>query len=204
MSLYSLVIHTLKPFFKLFYRHRVYGLENFVPGCAIIAANHVSFYDPPLIAISAPEELQFLARASLFRHRFFGKLIRALNAHPVSGGSRDAQVLRTVIKLLKEQKKVLLFPEGTRTEGDLKTVYAGVGLLSQKSGCPVIPTFIAGADKIWGRDRCFPKLWGRTSVTFCKPIYPKDYAHLDRKEGQIAIAEAFAKTLQEFRRQKKK
>lgn len=196
--LYKIVLLAVKTFFKLFYRHKVYGLENFVSGCGIIAANHVSFYDPPLIAVSSPEEIHFLARKTLFDHQIFGAFIQKLNAHPVSGGAGDASVLRMILKLLKKGNKVLLFPEGTRREGELGEIREGLGLLAYKSGCPIIPAYIFGADTAWPRSRKFPKLWGRTAVVFGKPIDPAAFSHLERREAQRAIAAAFAAAINEL------
>ncbi|HPE84613.1 MAG: 1-acyl-sn-glycerol-3-phosphate acyltransferase [Chlamydiia bacterium] len=199
--LYKIVILVVKIFFKLVYRHKVYGLENFVSGCGIIAANHVSFYDPPLIAVSAPEEIHFLARKTLFDHKIFGAFIQKLNSHPVSGGAGDASVLRTILKLLKQGNKVLLFPEGTRREGELGEIREGLGLLAYKSGCPIIPAYILGADAVWPRSRKFPKLWGKTAVIFGKPIDPEAFSHLERREAQKAIAAAFTTAINKLSQQ---
>lgn len=182
-------------FFALFYRHKVYGLENFIPGGAIIAANHTSFLDPPLVSTSCPEEIHFLARKTLFRNPIFGYFIRKLNSHPVSGSGADAATFRTVLKLLQEGKKVLVFPEGQRTYGKIGEIRGGLGLLSTKSQKPIIPVYIHGTSKILGRGKYFPKLWGRTSVTFSTPIDPKDFSHLGKKEAIDAISKRFEQTL---------
>lgn len=190
--LYWFVIHSMGLFFLVFYRHKVYGLENYTKGGAIIAGNHTSFYDPPLVSISCPEEIHFLARKTLFRNSLFGWFIRSLNSHPVGGAGSDVASFRTVLKLLVEGKKVLLFPEGTRNKDGLGQMQGGLGLLSIKSGCPIIPVYIRGADKVFGRGRKFPKLWGKTSVTFCKPIDPKSFAGLEKKQAIKQIAQTFA------------
>ena len=195
---YKCIILICGTFFRLFYRHKIYGLENYIQGGALVAANHVSFYDPPLVAVSCPEEMHFLARKTLFEHKFFGALIRKLNSHPVTGGASDVSVMRTILKLLKEGKKVLLFPEGTRTEGKLGEIREGLGLLAQKSDCPIIPAYIFGAEKIWPPSRKFPKLSGKTAVVFGKPIKPSVYAHQTRKEAQRQIARDFTRKMHEL------
>ena len=88
--LYGFVILVVGIFFKVFYRHKVYGLNHFPEGSALIAPNHVSFLDPPCVAISCPGEIHFLARQTLFRS-FFGKFIRALNSHPVQQNATNLQ-----------------------------------------------------------------------------------------------------------------
>ncbi len=196
---YKWVILLFGSFFRLFYRHKICGIENYVKGGAIIAANHVSFYDPPLVAASVSEEIHFLARKTLFDHKLLGLFIRNLNAHPVSGGASDVSVLRTILKLLKEGKKVLIFPEGTRTEGEFGEVREGLGLLAQKSGCPIIPVYIAGAEKVWPRSRKFPKLWGKITVSFGSAIKPQNFSHLERKDAQKQITDCFMSELRRLK-----
>ena len=80
--LYKLVTFVVFWLFRILYRHKIYGTHNFYPGAAILAGNHVSFLDPPLLSISTPQEVHFLARQTLFNKPLFGTLIRNLNAHP--------------------------------------------------------------------------------------------------------------------------
>src|SRR3989344_5915763 len=91
---YWIVYSLARLFFKCCFRLRIYGLEHFRPGPAVIAANHASFYDPPVLSISCPEEVHFLAKGSLFDVPLLGRLIRVLNSHPVERGASDAQTFR--------------------------------------------------------------------------------------------------------------
>lgn len=187
-------------FAKIFYRHKTYGLEHYYPRGAIIAANHTSYLDPPLLAVAWPEGVHFLARESLFRNWFFGKLIRALNAHPVSGRSGDVGVFKTVSGLLEEGKKVILFPEGTRSStNQLGQIKPGVGVLVARSKAAVIPAYLKGPYEIWSRHRKFPKLFGKTICVFGSPIRWDSYAHLEKKEAQEAITRQVAKSLEALR-----
>lgn len=187
--LYRSVLFITWVFFKLFYRMRVYGLEHFPEGGAVIAANHTSFLDPPLVAISSPEEVHFLARETLFKTPGFGAFIRALNAHPVSGDASDVAVFRTICDLLKEGKKVILFPEGTRSYDDtLGVIKPGIGLLISRTNSAIIPAYIHGTFNIWNRSRKLPKLWGKTACVFGTPIRYSNFAHLDKRDAQAAIA----------------
>lgn len=193
---YKAVIAAWGLYFAVFYRHKVFGLENFIKGGAILAANHTSFFDPPLVATSCPEEIQFLARKSLFRNPIFGYFIKRLNSHPVSGSGADASTFRIILKLLQEGKKVLLFPEGTRQRGKLGEMRGGLGLLATKSQKPIIPVYIRGASKILPRGKNFPKLFGeKTSVTFAPAIDPKDFAHLEKKQAINAISKRLSEVL---------
>ncbi|MES2121865.1 MAG: lysophospholipid acyltransferase family protein, partial [Chlamydiota bacterium] len=138
--LYRLILFLTWCFFKLFYRHKVYGYEHFYEGAAIIAGNHVSFYDPPVLAISWPQEVHFLAREGLFKNPLFGGLIRKLNAHPVSGDAGDIVVFKTVCQLLAEGRKIILFPEGKRSVKDeLAPLKSGIAVLVARSQSAIVP-----------------------------------------------------------------
>jgi 1-acyl-sn-glycerol-3-phosphate acyltransferase len=186
---YRFTRFSLKILFLLLYRHEVYSAENFVPGRAMIVPNHASFLDPPLIAISCPEEIHFLARASLFQKPLLGFLIRHLNAYPLTGTSRDLTSLKLVSALLQQDKKVLLFPEGVRTaDGNLSPLKSGIGMLAIRNQCPIIPVYIHGTFAIWNRNQKYPKLFGKTACIFGVPIYPDTFSHLPKKEAQELIA----------------
>lgn len=175
---------------KLLYRNRVTGLENLPKGRALLAPNHASHFDPPLVAVSLKEEVHFLARESLFNIPVIGWIIARLNTHPVGGTGASIESFRTIGRLLGEEKKVMLFPEGTRTyDGELQPAAAGVGMVALRSEAPVIPIYVEGTYEIWSRHSGRPKLRGRTSCSFGKPIHPSDFSHLGRKEAQRAIAE---------------
>jgi cytidylate kinase len=197
---YLIILYLAKWFFALFYRHKVYGVEHFCPGGAIVAPNHVSYLDPPAAAISSPEEVHFLAKEELFRNYFFGKLIRALNAHPVAGTPGDIAVMRLICKLLSEGKKVLLFPEGKRGEKDeLDELKPGIALLVARSKTAVIPAYIHGTFAIWNRSRKFPKWRGRTACVFGTPIRWSDFEHLDKRKAQELFTAKLAVSLEKLR-----
>ncbi len=198
--LYRLVISTVRAFFRIFYRHKVYGLEHVVKGPAILAANHTSFLDPPIVSISVFDEVFFLARKSLFKSKFFGRFILALNARPVSGEAGDVRVFREIDALLKEGGKVILFPEGTRSNtGELGKMKGGISFLVMYAGCVVIPTYIHGTYEIWGRERSFPKLSGRTACVFGSALHWDKFASLEKKEAQRQFAEALRTSILELK-----
>lgn len=185
---YRSVIVIMKGFFKLFYRHKVYGLEHYYEGGALITSNHTSFYDPPLLAVSWPEEVHFLARESLFRSPLFGSFIRKLNSHPVSGGAKDIKTFRTLCTLLDEEKKVLLFPEGERTKDNrLAPFKPGISFLMLRTHKAIIPSYLVGPYDVWPRARKLPKLFGRTYCIFGSPLLYREFAAMDKKEAEAVI-----------------
>lgn len=181
---------------KIFYRLKVYGLEHYYPRGAILAANHTSFLDPPIVSVCWPEEVHFLARESLFRNKFFGKLIRNLNSHPVSGEAGDIAVMKTICALLIEGKKVVLFPEGTRSKnGELQPLKPGIAMLVSKSQSAVIPVYVDGAYQIWGRGKKFPRPFGQVTCVFGTAIRWDSFAHLDKKEAQRQLMTKLADSI---------
>lgn len=155
----------------VFFRFRVYGVENVpVTGPAILASNHGSFLDPPLIGCRLPREICFLARESLFHFPPLGWLIRNLNSIPVDRDGGGSTGLRRILTVLREGKAALLFPEGTRTaDGQLQPARPGLGLAVIKSGAPVIPVWIAGSFEAWGRHQKAPRP-RKVSVRYGKPV----------------------------------
>jgi 1-acyl-sn-glycerol-3-phosphate acyltransferase len=187
-------------FFKIFYRHRVYGKEHYFSGGAIIAANHTSFLDPPIVAISCPEEIHFLARRSLFKP-LFGRLIRALNTHPVEKGESNIAVMKQICAMLVDKKKVLLFPEGTRSrDGVLGEIKPGFGLLLAKAKSAILPVYVHGTFAIWSCARKFPRLWGRTACVFGSPILWEDYSDMDQKEALALITQRLIHSFNELKK----
>jgi cytidylate kinase len=176
-------------FFRLFYRLQVYGLEHLHAGGGILAANHTSFFDPPVISVSCPEEVHFLARESLFRVPFLGRLIRALNSHPVARASSDVHTFRQLIQLLREGKKVILFPEGQRSpDGDLHPLEQGLSFLVYKAQATVYPVYVDGTFQAWNRSARFPRLLGhRIRCVFGSPIEWVEFEGLEKRQAMEQI-----------------
>ena len=197
---YFFVIILTRLIFKVFYGMRVYGHEHYFKGGAILAPNHVSYFDPPIVAAASPENIHFLARETLFRS-WFGKMIAALNAHPVQGQVNNLKAIKTICGLLKKGYKVILFPEGTRSKDNtLGEIKPGIGMLVSRSETAIIPVYIHGTFKIWPRSRKFPRFFGRTAVVFGSPIHWDDYTDMDKKEAQEHIAHRLASALEELRK----
>jgi 1-acyl-sn-glycerol-3-phosphate acyltransferase len=174
-AFYRLVQNVFKFFFGLYNRLEVRGLSN-VPneGPMIVASNHASFADPPLIGAVFPIRLRYLAKESLFRVPLLGFLIRTLGAVPVTreDSQRAGAVMKLLLTLLKEGESVLLFPEGSRTaDGRLKPLEAGVAFLSVKTGFPVLPVYVKGSFEAWPRGRALPRP-SKLKLTISRLIYP--------------------------------
>lgn len=198
--LYWFVITVTQMFFKTFYRYKVYGLEHYIEGGALVAANHVSFFDPPVIAASCPDEIHFLARHTLFKS-LFGKFIAALNAHPVQRDSSNVRAIKDISQLVQQGNKVLIFPEGTRSQDNkLQLIKPGIGLLLSRSESAILPAYIHGTYEAWDRSRKFPKLWGKIAVVFGSPILWEDYADMEQREAHLLVSQRLTHSLEELRK----
>lgn len=171
---------------KLFYRHKVEGMENWVSGGAILAANHSSYFDPLFIAASLPEKVLFLAKTPLFRFPFFAKTLHLLDTIPLN--QKDASGLDLARKKLEEGYKVVMFPEGQRSfDGKLLAFKEGAAELCLQTGLPILPIYIEGAHDAWPRGKRFPRVYGKTLCRLGKPIWAEPFSHLSKKEARKAL-----------------
>jgi 1-acyl-sn-glycerol-3-phosphate acyltransferase len=183
---YKVTTSLFRVVYTILYHHRVEWEVDpkKIKGGAVIAPNHVSYLDPQLVSGSWPGDLSFFAGSYLFKHPFLGFLLRMLCCHPVEKG-RELSVIRTAIRLLRQGKKVALFPEGTRSnDGTLQPFRDGVAFLALQSRCPIIPCYIGGTYEAWPKSRKWPRFWGvRTFCRFGRPISPFDaHGNLMAKE----------------------
>ena len=144
--------------YRLFFRFRSFGAEN-VPGAedprgVILAPNHSSFLDPPILGISLKRPVTYLAKEYLFRKFIVRQALEAAGAHPIHSEAQDFRSIRQVIRLLKEGRRcVAVFPEGTRSpDGSLREAEGGLGFLAIKSVCWVVPVYIRGTYEAFPRD----------------------------------------------------
>lgn len=157
--------------FRLYFRWRVFDAGR-VPqnGPVILAANHTSFLDPPLVGAALDRDISYLARESLFRFPLIGALLRSWNSVPVDREGGGAAGLRAILDRLLAGGGIILFPEGTRSiDGQLKAARSGIGLTVIKSSAPVVPVRVFGTYEAYGRHMKFP-LPRRVMVKFGEPM----------------------------------
>ena len=162
-------------FFKISYalylRYRAFNPER-VPktGPVILASNHASILDPPLVGIGLKRVTTFLARDTLFRGPV-GWLFRHWHAIPIDRDGGGPAGMRRIMAALQEGRAVLLFPEGTRTrDGQLQPARSGIGLLVIKSQAPVVPIRVWGTMEAMGRGIHFPRP-KRVMVKYGEPMH---------------------------------
>jgi 1-acyl-sn-glycerol-3-phosphate acyltransferase len=156
--------------FRAFFDYRIFGEENIPPGGCLLASNHDSFFDPPLIGCTLECAPHYLARKTLFDHPLFGSAIRALKAHPIDQERPDMAGLKRIISVAQKGGAIVLFPEGSRSwDGQLQPAQPGIGLVVAKARVPVVPIRIFGAHHAWPRGGK-PRPFTPITVVIAPPI----------------------------------
>ncbi len=146
--------------FATYFRCRFFNAGR-VPrtGPVILASNHASFLDPPLVGAALHRQINYLARKSLFRNPLMAAVLRSWNVVPVERDSGAGGAgLKAILDRLIAGGAIILFPEGTRTpDGRLHPARAGIGLTVIKSAAPVVPVRVFGTYEAFGRHLRFPR-----------------------------------------------
>ena len=157
--------------FKFYFGWRVYNPER-VPleGGVILASNHASYIDPPLVGSGVRRSIIYLARENLFRFPGMGGVLRQWQVVPVDRDGGGAAGLRAILDRLLAGGAIILFPEGTRThDGKLQPVRSGIGLTVIKSVAPVVPVRVFGTYEAYGRHMRLPRP-RRVAVKYGRPM----------------------------------
>ena len=143
---YGILWVLCRAFAKVFFRFQVEG-SQFLPlkGGVLIASNHASYTDIPLLGCGVKRRLYYLGRSNLFPNRMLGWLLRSLGWIPLRPGRVDRKAFGDAVSLLKAGKSVVIFPEGSRTEtGHLQEGKPGIGMIVAEARCPVLPVYLSG------------------------------------------------------------
>ncbi len=184
----------------VFFRPKISGREH-IPrkGGFILASNHISYYDPPLVGSWQRRELYFFAKKELFENKLFAAAITATNALPVSRGAVDRQALKLAIGVVRQGFGLTLFPEGTRSKTkDFLKPKPGIGIIASRAACPIVPTYIHGSNKL---SDCFRRR-DRMSITYGEPLSAEWVAaQPSDKAGYYSIAHTVMERITQLRSQ---
>ncbi|WP_318617322.1 lysophospholipid acyltransferase family protein [Sporosarcina sp. YIM B06819] len=187
MNLYPLGKFLCSAIFYPLYRIKVIGKENFPEeGGVLLCTNHIANVDPPVVGITCPRTVHFMAKEELFSAPILKNVLPSVNAFPVKRGMSDREAFRKALKILKAGDVVGLFPEGTRSKtGELGEGLAGAGFFALKGEAVVMPCAIIGPYKR------FAKL----KVVYGKPIDVAPY-----RERRASSEEVTAVIMDEIRK----
>ena len=169
---------------KIYFTAEYIGLENLpAKGSFILACNHISNLDPFIVGTCVRRRFHFIAKDSLFKNKFFGFILSKFGAIPIKRNTSDFHAIREVLRRLKKNSPLVLFPEGTRrVSGRDKKIQGVVGLIALKAHVPVFPVHIEGSQKaLPPGEKWFMR--HPVTVTFGRPI------HFNDSDSYIEVAE---------------
>jgi 1-acyl-sn-glycerol-3-phosphate acyltransferase len=177
LAFYRVVVGSLKAFLHLGARVRFEQFGDIPPGPCVMASNHISHFDPPLLSGWLPRKIDWIAMAELFGTKWSKAGFTWLDVIPVDRHGDDRQALRTAIKRLEAGRMIGIFPEGGIRDG-ARSILAGAEmregafLLASKAKCPVLPVVILGSERLYNRRNWLP--WRRAKVFIASgdPVFP--------------------------------
>jgi 1-acyl-sn-glycerol-3-phosphate acyltransferase len=165
-------IFVLTPILKSLAKINVSGLENLPKeGAAIVACNHLSFFDGFALQLALPRPVFFMGKEENFRNPFLRFFMYQIGAFPVKRGTYDRGALDQAMRILNNGQLLGMFPEGTRTYGrGMIEAKGGTAILAIKMNCPIIPIALAGAQDILKK----PFKRAVVNLIICPPVVLED------------------------------
>jgi 1-acyl-sn-glycerol-3-phosphate acyltransferase len=147
-AFYDFAKATVRGMARVVWRARVFGAGN-VPahGALIVACNHLSYLDPPIMGSFCPRRISYMAKRELFEMPILGTVIRGLGAYAVDRQGSATAAIRRSLKVLEAGEAIGIFPEGTRNPNGEVQPQTGVALLASLAQVPVVPACIIGSDR---------------------------------------------------------
>jgi 1-acyl-sn-glycerol-3-phosphate acyltransferase len=148
VDFYDVSKATVRALARTVWRARVFGAQN-VPmsGPLIVACNHLSYLDPPIMGSLCPRRISYMAKKELFEVPVLGPMIRELGAYPVDRHGSAMAAIRRSLSVLEAGGAVGIFPEGTRNRDGTVAPQTGVALLAALAKAPVVPACVVGTDR---------------------------------------------------------
>lgn len=144
--------------FKILYPTKVIGKKNLPKGSCIIASNHTSNLDAVVFALNTWEKKYYLAKKELFKKKFNAFFLKKFGAIKIDRQTSDVSAIKNSLKVLKNGKKLVIFPEGTRVNNEnmeLGQVKHGVSMFAIKAKTQIVPMFLYRRPKMFRRNKIF-------------------------------------------------
>ncbi|MEP7014685.1 MAG: 1-acyl-sn-glycerol-3-phosphate acyltransferase [Verrucomicrobiota bacterium] len=175
-------------------------------GAFLLAANHISHFDPVILSAFAPRKIDWMAMAEFFPVPGLGHFLRAVDAFPADRHRADRKTIRTAIERLKDRRIVGVFPEGGIRDG-ARSLLEGAPLrpgaytLAQMAGVPILPCVILGSDRFYAKQSWLPLRRTEIWIAFGEliPTSPKRDKSETRERIGRELAAAFQKLYLELR-----
>jgi 1-acyl-sn-glycerol-3-phosphate acyltransferase len=175
-------------YFRWFHFIQITGRENLThEGPAIYACNHVSYYDPVIVALGEARPLHFMTWDALFTKPWFARMLLDWGAFPVDTSGSDPSGFKTCLKRLHAGYRVGIFPEGERSHTEeLLPLKEGVARLAINAQVPIIPVVITGAHRAWPRGEFAPRPFLPIQVHFHPAIVAKHPTVGPERRAEVA------------------
>lgn len=181
------------PFIRPFFPTKFIGKKNLPKGACIIASNHTSNMDAVNLAIHTWEKKYYLAKKELFKGRFVSWFIKKIGGIKIDRQTNDVNAIKESLRVLKNGKKLVIFPEGTRNNNEnmeLGEVKQGVTMFAIKGRVPIVPMFIMRK----------PKMFRRNKVVVGKPFELTEFYGKKLSNEELSLAtEIVSKKMNELR-----
>lgn len=153
-------LYILRWFSRIYFRASCRGMENYPEsGPFIIAINHNSILDIPVMALAVDRPVFTMAKDSLFKAPVLSWWLRSMGFFPVIRGFGDAEALDVAREVLKSGGILAMAPEGTRRRQDYgrPPAHAGIARLAHEFRCPIIPVGVRGTRRALPPGGLFPR-----------------------------------------------
>jgi len=192
-----------------------YSSRIYVVGCQhinraggfLLASNHISHFDPPIISSVARRKIDWMAMAEFFPVPGLGHFLRAVDAFPAARDRADRKTIRSAIKRLKDGRIVGVFPEGGIRDGACSLLEgaplrAGASTLAHMAGVPIVPCVILGSDRLYGKRNWMPLRRTPVWIAFGQAIshFPELEKSVARARIEQELTDAFQRLYAELRK----
>ena len=178
--------------FRLFYPAKYYGLEQIPEGRAVFVCNHFFALDPLFVfsVYQKKGDIYFLAKKELFRKKWAGDILKEFGAIPVDRENVDLQTMRAALRALKEDHKLVIFPEGTRNKKDdaLQELKGGAAIFAVRTKSPIVPVMMLKRARLFRRTKLIFGEPFEFSEYYGKKLTEEDYRKLDAELREKMIA----------------
>ncbi|MCF7794159.1 MAG: 1-acyl-sn-glycerol-3-phosphate acyltransferase [Candidatus Cloacimonetes bacterium] len=191
---YAAITALVRLYMRIFWRLKIYNKERLsnLQNC-IIAANHISAFDPPFIGSLVPFEIHYLAKWELFKNKLFGAFLLSVNCIPIKRGRIDKSAITRVKLVLRKKRSILIFPEGTRKSTRVKS---GIGKFAIEAKTDICPVYIENSTDFWS---CFLGK-KRLKIVIGEKIKSDEFAGLQaNKENYQKLSENVMKKILELK-----
>jgi 1-acyl-sn-glycerol-3-phosphate acyltransferase len=190
LILYWIVRNGTSVLSRVYFRATYEGMEN-VPatGAFVLAPVHRSNLDFALMSVLTRRRMRYMGKEALWKYPWFGRIIAAMGAYPVSRGTADREALRRTIEVLGEGDGLVLFPEGSRRSGSVvDELFEGAAFVACRAGVPIIPVGISGTDRAMPKGARIPRPT-KVRVVVGPPLYPPPLPEGRRHPSRSTIHE---------------